>query len=545
MRCEKQSLRRAAWCVCGALIVGCWSSTAAAQDEQTTAPASQPVTTGDGVAGMWVRSGESQVRFEQGRLYYHNGQFSDAEIALRRCIAADSRDAQAFYYLGLSLTGQERPTDAIGAFNTALGLDPNLIEARAGRAAAMIRAKQYDAASNDIDALAADAQWADTTAYLRGQLAYAKGDYKSAASAFAEVHARGGDEAGAAGLYEGLSYVQLKQLNRAQAALRDVGRIERDPSVAAASRALDSSIDVNTGRTRPFRLQMAVGYEWDSNVTLIDSGTIVPARHKQDGRFVLQPQASYSPIRTERVEAGIDTTNYFAFQTLDNNFDIASYQVGAFGNFRICDNFFAGIRYDFNYLQVGHDSFLNRNMVTPSVTLLEPRFGYTTAYYQFEARQFLLAPPSAALDRDGQKHVLGVIQGFDLHSMARAGLDAPRLEAGLRYENDDTSGSDFDGNFITGSVAFISPICRNWTGDVGLELSYFNYNNPNSLDSGGRDREDFEVRPHLGLTWRVNQFVAVRGDYTYTYHQSNVLAGAVRPYQYNQHIVGARVILTY
>lgn len=503
-------------------------------------PASQP----SGNQG-WVRSGESQVRFEQGRLAYHNGQFSDAEAAYRKCIAADPRDAQSHYFLGLALTAEDRSTDAVAAFNEALNLDPGLTEARAGRAAALIRSKQFNAAAGDIDAMASDAQWADTVAYLRGQLAYATGDYKTAASSFAEVRSRGGDEASAAGLYEGLSYVQLKQLNRAQAALRDVGRIERDPSVAAASRALDSSIDVNTGRSRPYRVQVAMGYEWDSNVALIDNDTTVPTKHKQDGRFVIQPQASFSAIRNERVEAGVDTTNYFAFQTLDNNFDVASYQVGAFGNFRIRENLFAGIRYDFNYVELGHDSFLNRNMLTPSVTLLEPRLGYTTAYYQFEARQFKTVPPTTPLDRDGHNHVFGVIQGFDLYRMARAGLDAPRLEVGLRYENDDTRGSDFDGNFFGASGAFITPICRNWTGDVGLEFTYFNYNNANSLDTARRDREDFEVRPRIGVTWRVNRYVAVRGDYTFTYHQSNVLAGNLRPYQYNQHIVGARVILAY
>ena len=80
---------------------------------------------------------------------------------------------------------------------------------------------------------------------------------------------------------------------------------------------------------------------------------------------------------------------------------------------------------------------------------------------------------------------------------------------------------------------------------MGLELSYFKYDHVNSLDTVGRKREDYEVRPHLGVTWRINRCVAVRGDYTFTYHPSNVQAGAASPYQYNQHIVGARVILTY
>ncbi len=72
------------------------------------------------------------MRFSQGRLQYYNGSFAAAEKCFQRCIAIDENDAQAWYYLGLSLAAQDQPLDAAGAFNRALDIDANLIEAKAG-----------------------------------------------------------------------------------------------------------------------------------------------------------------------------------------------------------------------------------------------------------------------------------------------------------------------------------------------------------------------------------------------------------------------------
>jgi tetratricopeptide (TPR) repeat protein len=529
--------------MCGAILLGfppCGPTAAAAllQGPPATSQPSEP-----GV----VRSGETEVQFNQGRVDYYQGKFTSAEAAFRNCLNANPQDAQSHYYLGLSLAGEDKPKDAIAEFNRTLDLDPTMNEARGGRASAQIRLGQYAAAQSDIDALAADPAYADTANYLRGQLAYAKGDYQAAAKSFGQAHAAGGEEASAAGLYEGLSYVQLKQLNRAQAALRDVARIDRDSSVGNASRAMDTSINVNANENKPFSFQIAGGMEYDSNVPLIQDSRLLPpgTKHQQDVRFVLQPRASWSIIRNDRVDAGIDTTDYFAWQSYDNDFDIASYGVGAFGNFRITRDLFAGVRYDFNYMEVGHDTFLNRNTVTPNVTYIEPRLGYTTGYYQFEARQFHEVPPTAALDRDSHNNVLGIVQGIDLPKLARNGMEAPRVEVGFRYENQSASGSDFDGNFFTLSGEYFTPLCRTCTGDVGVELSYFPYDNANSLDNAHDKRTDYEARPHVGITWQANRYIAVRGDYTYTYHYSNVQAGNVRPYAYDQHVVGVRVIFTY
>lgn len=56
--------------------------------------------------------------------------YSRAESALRRVLAADTRDAAAWYNLGLSVEYQDRPEEAERAYMQALHLDPDLTPAR-------------------------------------------------------------------------------------------------------------------------------------------------------------------------------------------------------------------------------------------------------------------------------------------------------------------------------------------------------------------------------------------------------------------------------
>jgi tetratricopeptide (TPR) repeat protein len=492
-----------------------------------------------------VRNGEDEVRFNQGRLAYYNGQFNNAAAAFVQCISDNPQDAAAHYYLGLTLTAQDEPLHAIDEFNRALTLDPTLVEAHAGRASAEIKAKDYDAANADINALASDPQWADTVAFLRGQLAYAKGDYRTAAASFSKARSAGGSEASAAGLYEGLSYVQLKELGRAQAALQAVTRINPDSSSASAARALGYSLQTESN-VRPFALQVSSGYEWDSNVPQTNWNSPLPpnTRRQQDGRFVVEPQASLSLIRTSNLDAGVDTIDYFSWQNQDGNYNIDSWQVGAFGTYHIATNSFLGLRYDFNDVTQGYAPSLKRNVVTPQFTCIEPNLGYTAVYYQFEARQFDQPAPTPALERDGKTNELGLIQGIDLKPASIAGLSPPRLEIDFRYENDQTSGSDYDGNFVTLGGTYYQQVSHHAYVDAGLDWTNFAYSHFNSLDPTVQ-RTDYELKPHIGVTYQIGQNWAFRGDYTFTYHVSNVVNNGVRPYQFNENVIGVRLIFTY
>ncbi len=161
------------------------------------------------------RSAEAEITFQEGLLRYTNKQLPEAEEAFKKTLQADPADAEAYYYLGLAQVDQNKNAEAIESFNQSLRLDPTRLEVRAARATANIRAQKYDAAREDIDALAPDPRWDSLVHYLRGQLAYQQGDLDTAAREFALAKKAGGTEATPAGFYEGLTYLRMRQLVRA------------------------------------------------------------------------------------------------------------------------------------------------------------------------------------------------------------------------------------------------------------------------------------------------------------------------------------------
>ncbi len=510
----------------------------------TPAQATQPATR----ESRYSRPAEREIRFQEGLLRYTSGQLPQAEQEFRAVVAEDPADAEAHYYLGLSLLDQNRPAEAVEAFDQSLRLDPTADEVRAARATANIRLRKFSAAEEDLDVLRPDPKWQSLVDYLTGQLQYAQGDLEAAAESFARAKRAGSTEAEPAGFYEGLTYLRMRQLVRARSSFRESALgPDRDPTVAAASRQLDLVLAEQAGTDKPWEIELTLAYEYDSNVIQIspDIPTPVGISDEADSRFLVQPRGSYSFIRQERVEAGLEATGYFSFHADLNEFDVASYQAGPYINYKLRENLYLSARYGFNYIELDYEDFLTRHILTPQLTLIEPNFGYTSAYYQFQERDFKGTPATPELDRDGPLHALGVVQGLQLPEFFR---DAGRanLELSYRFEYQDTEGGDFEGYFHSFGATLYSPLpVWNLKGDVGVSFDIDDYTNPNSLDDDGDERDDSEINFVAGLTKEFNKNLAVRLDYAWQDHDSNIEVGGADVFSFDRHQVGVRLIFSY
>jgi tetratricopeptide (TPR) repeat protein len=510
---------------------------------QGAQPATQP---GE---SRYSRPAEREIRFQEGLLRYQRGQLQQAEQDFRTIVKEDPADSEAWYFLGLSQLDQNRPSDAVESFNQALRLDPTFDEVRAARARAHILLRNFSAAREDLDVLRPDPRWSALVDYLTGQLLYAEGDLEGAAEAFARAKRSGSTEAVPAGFYEGLTYLRMRELVRARTSFREAALgADRDPTVASASRQLDRVLGTQAGVTKPWDLEITLAYEWDSNVIQIspDIPTPIGISDEDDTRILLQPRGSYSFIRTEKTDAGLEGSGYFTWHDEVNDFDVASYQGGPFINYRMRENLYLSGRYGFNYIELGSEDFLARHIVTPQVTVIEPNFGYTSGYYQFQARDFKGDPATPELDRDGPVHALGLVQGVQLPEFFE-GAGRANLELNYRFEYQDTDGSDFEGTFHSFGATLYSPLPL-WKlrGDVGVSFDIDRYSNPNSFDIDMDERDDTEFNFVAGITREINKNWAIRVDYAYTDHESNVeLAGGEDPFSFDRHQVGFRLIFTY
>ncbi|HMB96469.1 MAG TPA: hypothetical protein VKK61_10560, partial [Tepidisphaeraceae bacterium] len=435
-------------------------------------------------------------------------------------------------------------------FNRSLELDPTAAEVRAARATANIRLQKYDAANSDLDVLAPDPAWQSLVHYLRGQILYAKGDLKKASQEFATAKQIGGTESMPAQFYEGLTYIRMRDLVQARSAFREssIGA-DRDPTVESASRQIDAVLANQQRRNKPWEFQLTLAYEYDSNVIQIGSGIPNPAgiSGKSDWRWLVQPRGSYSLIRSGNIDAGIEASGYFTWQNDLDSFDIDSYQIGPFINYHISPNLYFSARYAFNDISLGYDPFLTRHIVTPQLTYIEPKFGYTSGYYQFQARQFdENVGTDAALNRDSKNNAIGVVQGINLPQLF-SDTGPTNLELSYRFENQQATGTDFDGNFNTLGATFYTPLPF-WKlrADIGTSVTFEQYNHANSLDAGGDKRRDTEYDIAFGVNREIFKGAVLRVDYSYADRHSSVenTAGQ-RPYEYDRSQVGIRMIFSY
>ena len=279
---------------------------------------------------------------------------------------------------------------------------------------------------------------------------------------------------------------------------------------------------------------------------------------KADSRIVVQPYGSYSLIRNDKLDAALQGSGYFAYQFELNDFDVASYQIGPYVSYRLSRNVTAGLQYAFNYIEFGHDPYLNRNIVTPSLTIIEPKMGaYTQLYYQFEARQFQdqfahLDPTTTSLDarntldRDGQVHTFGLTQSFATPEIFKD-AGASNLELTYRLSDQETRGSDYDALTNQVGLIFSTPLPF-WKlkADAGVSYEVDNYRHPNSLDTvDHHQRFDQILNASVGVQREIFKGCSVRVDYNYTNSNSNVDFAGQGIYDYDRHQVGVRLIYNF
>ena len=512
--------------------------------------ASQPTTQASTEETHYSRSADNEIRFQEGLSRYTRGDLAGAESDFKALVTDDPGDSESYYYLGLSQLDQNRPADAVPNFDQSLRLDSSRDEVRGARATANIRLHRFDAAKQDLAVLDTLPRFRSLDEYLHGQLLYAEGDLDGAAKAFAAAKAEGSTEAAPAGFYEGLTYLRMRQLVKARSTfLNSSLEPDRDPTLAAASRQLDAVLAQQQSKApKPYEGEITLGYEYDTNVIQLGGDIPTPAgiSGQSDGREVLLPRGSYSFLHTDRLDAGDEGAGYFTWQNSLSPFDIDSFQAGPFANYKLTDKLYLSGRYGFNYVQFGYQPFLVRNVVTPQLTYLEPKLGYTSVFYQFQDRQFKQASLTPELDRSGTDNAIGIVQGINLPQLF-AGQGAANLELNYRFEDQEARGSDFAGQFNAVGATLYTPLpIFKLRADAGVTLDYESYDHPNSLDSNGRDRRDFEVDVATGITKDLTKDLALRLDYTFTNRDSNVTSAAGQhPYAYDRHVVGIRLIYSF
>jgi len=325
--------------------------------------------------------------------------------------------------------------------------------------------------------------------------------------------------------HEGLAHAQAARSREAREALERSIEADSGSRVAAGARGLLGALDPEP--LRRYRLAARIGLEFDDNVSVPE---IDATSEKADGAFVADLAGSYRLFASERavVEAGYDFTQSLHFELSEAN--LQSHGVWLDGSHAI-GAVDAGLGYRFGTSTLGGDGFLNLHEVRPRLGVPVRPGWIAELAVAYRNKDFL---DSQDRDRDGHHVSAGVRNFFQLPDRRT------RVDAGVRFETEDTRGPEFD--YLGFSLGAGLRVPFEWRGEWRFDLAYRlrmrDYSN--ETPSIGEARFDLDHGVGVGLMRRLGRHVEAQLDYRFTDADSNLPSA---DYQDNTVGIGFRVSL--
>lgn len=288
---------------------------------------------------------------------------------------------------------------------------------------------------------------------------------------------------------------------------------------------LQQQLDQSLCERERFRGSFKVGFRYDDNPGIVPTTNTfgTPTNRKRSAGNSYVGAFSYDVFReyNRDVVVGYNslvTSNYDAHESdiYDNAVWMAATQRGLIG----CCPYSATLRFDYDHLGIGSESFLGRYGVTPSFTLRDSDFDSTTALFRYTGLDFLGqgAVDGTVFDADSDDYSFGI---FRQHQNECRDMT---VFYGYLFDFNESDGGnfDYDGHqFQTGLVCQLPwhNMQLNATGQV-----YFrDYDNPDA--TFGVRRDDTEYVAQLSLLYPVEDQLFLTLSYLYDRNDSNLASG--------------------
>jgi tetratricopeptide (TPR) repeat protein len=516
-------------------------------------------------AAMAAATAQASVRSEafyaRGLIAFDGGQWQQAYGLFDQAVRADSKDALALYYRGLTQARRGAPSAAIQDIEAALKLDPTLPHAALDLGIAYFDGSQYEQAKAWLERAHQQSSERFTAAFFLGLTLYRLGDdvgaqtYLNEAKADPELRA-------SAQYYTGLAMLRQGKTEAGRAELAQVAGAQPQSEVgAAAQRAVGAEVRQppraqEAERKKPWSLYGELGFEYDSNVVIAPSDSDVKTAEgisgESDGRTVIEAGGAYTLLDTEygSLRAAYDFYQSIHFQLTD--FDLQGHRVRLDAVSR--PGFISyGLSGTYDFYALDYRSFFQEGLGTPWVAVAEGDGGATQLYYTVRGRDFFREPFNPS--RDAIDHAVGVRQYLVLGSPERV------LSAGYQFDAEDTLTHGPNGGPIVCTPTTQTSGCggrdfqyKAHQLDLGVSLPFPNivrvqlaylfrledYQFPNSRLNFGSRRHDAEHQFVVALTHDLTSAIAVGLDYFGVVNGSNV-----PDFDYDRNIVSANVRVTY
>jgi hypothetical protein len=229
--------------------------------------------------------------------------------------------------------------------------------------------------------------------------------------------------------------------------IAEVNRCSGDPAIRQSACELHRQLDEALYETNRFYGSLRYGLRYDSNPAVVPTtnifGTVADPTPSLGSSYM--GSFNYEIFRGEATTTTIGynilgTTNYrnSAADLLDNAVYLQSYRRLLVGDTPT----FLGARFDYDYLDVGSDPYLQRFGFNPTVTVLDTDL--ITTLYQFRYTRFDFKRQNAfentVFDADSDNYLLGITRQWEFP------VKRLFLSGGYLYDYNASQGGNFDYN---------------------------------------------------------------------------------------------------
>lgn len=443
------------------------------------------------------------------------------------------------YFLGLNYKVMENYKDAVPNLRDAVTLVPHVKEALIELVDALYQTDNLVEAKKWIEVGEKEGIQPARLQFLKGLVLSKEGKNMEAIKAFQKAKELDKNLTQQVEFQIASAYMKEGQYESARDRFKFVTTIDPTTDIGTFARDYEKLLSEKLEREKPFRINVGVGYKFDTNVSLKPSSGAVAdiISGKEDSAITSSLRASYTApfsfntpyLLSFNYAANMD--NYFnlhEFNMLSQSITVVPGYNFKNISFSLPTTFFySWIHNQVRYMWSASVTPTTKFMVT-SNNFAEISAGYLRKSYYDNSYTI---PPTGAEIRDGYDYIVGAGWTYftEEHGM---------LSAKYTWTKEHTKGNNWSYNENKFNLSYLYPFKKRFKLQLSGEGAFDHYINDNTVFDMKRKDENYTGQ--AALIYEVNKYFDVMGQFTYIRNRSNIEA-----FDYRRRIYSLNIELKY
>ena len=458
----------------------------------------------------------SSAQEDKGRAYYdfgvfayEDGDYGDAEKNLKKALEFNPNNSFYNHYLGKTYLKMERYVEAKNYLSKAWELNPDIPGLKYDLAFLHYKMENYSRASELFEEIVKEEPENVLAHYHGGISLYKEKNYSKAVSLFMTASEMSPTIKANGYYYAGICYLKMGDIDKAEELLKYVRDHADSESLREYALKWLRVIETRKKELRPYRLNVKLGYQYDSNVRLEPLDEDIYA-DEDDFVTVGYFSGKYNLINRQDYVAGVGYSHYQRLHNHLEEYDLLRSILNFYGQYRKGPMTFS-LSYLPHFYWVDSSRYIRRQQIKPEISWKITDSFLTRFSYSYYLNNHLQDD-----DRDGHTNELSLTTYYSLKS--RRGY----LFGGIGYEDKTASHPDRYYDQWKVKLGFYHKMP--WDLELNISGKYYSQNYDHMDSFYLVQREDRKYNGSVSLSRKLYyEWLRVVGELSYTKNSSNIM----------------------